>query len=58
MAQRVLGDGARFEELKKVIRAAGLGADAGKFEAAEGLAFDYGAGDLAVEVKIAHAEQC
>src|SRR5688500_10364362 len=55
-AERVLGDRARDHELEGVVRAAGLGADAGELEAAEGLAVHERAGDLAVDVEVADAE--
>jgi len=42
--------------LEEVIGAAGFGADAGEFVAAEGLAFDECAGDFSVDVEVADSE--
>ena len=56
MAQSVFGYCPRFEKLQQIIRPAGLGADAGEFEAAEGLAVDQGAGDVAIDIEVADAE--
>src|SRR4051812_24695881 len=55
-AHGVFGDGSGPAELGEVVGAAGLGAQARELVAAEGLAFDEGAGDLAVEVEVADAE--
>src|SRR5512147_1479690 len=55
-AQGVLGHAHRVGELLEVILAARLAADAAQLEAAEGLARDEGAGDLAVEVEVAGTE--
>src|SRR5690606_27417561 len=54
-AHGVLAACAGLDELEQVVAAAGLGADAGHAEAAEGLAADECAGDAAVEVNVAHA---
>ena len=56
MAQRVFGDRPRFEKLQKIVRSAGLGADAGELQPAERLALDDRAGDAAVDIKIADAK--
>src|SRR5690349_24717431 len=48
VTQGVFGNRARLKELQEIIGTAGLGADAGQFQAAEGLALDHGAGDAAV----------
>ena len=53
LAQGVLGADPGVEELVEVVGAAGLGADAAHAVAAEGLAADDGAGDVAVEVHVA-----
>ena len=39
--------------MQKIVRTAGFGADAGKFQTPERLALDDGAGDTAVDIKIA-----
>ena len=56
MAQSIFRDRPRFEKLQKIIRAAGFGADAGKFQTAERLALDDRAGDAAIDIKIADAK--
>ena len=56
MAQGIFRNRSRFEKLQEIIRAAGFRADAGEFQAAERLAFDNGAGDAAIDVKIADAK--
>ena len=53
---RVLRDRSRQHELQQIIRPARLRADARQLEAAERLAIDQRAGDLAVDVKVADAE--
>ena len=53
LAEGVLGDDPRVEELVEVVGAAGLRADAAHPVAAEGLAADDGAGDVAVQVDVA-----
>src|SRR5262245_37464290 len=55
-SEGILRDSARQQELQQVIGPAGLRADARQAEAAERLAIDQGAGDLAVDVEVAHAE--
>ena len=49
----MFGDGAGEDELEEVVAGAGFAADAGHFEAAEGLAIDEGAGDGAVKIEVA-----
>ena len=56
MTQRIFRNRARLEKLQEIIRTAGLEADAGKLKPAEGLSFDNGAGDPAIDVKIADAK--
>jgi hypothetical protein len=53
VAHDVFGDDARDEKLEQVIAAAGLGATAGHFEAAEGMAADDRAGAGTIDVNIA-----
>ena len=53
VADRVLGHRARLDELQQVVGAARLGAGAGEAPAAERLAADHRAGDLAVDVEVA-----
>ena len=53
MPHRVLGDDARLDELQQVVRAAGLRAGAGQAVAAERLARDHRARDVAVDVEVA-----
>jgi flagellin len=50
VAQAVLGDAAREQELHEVVRTPRLRTDAGEAEAAERLAVDQCAGDAAVDV--------
>ena len=50
---RVLGDHLRIDELQQVVGAAGLEPGAGQAVAAERLAADHRAGDLAVDVEVA-----
>ena len=57
VAHRVLGDDARLDELEQVVGAAGLRADAGQAVAAERLAADHRAGDVAVHVEVADRER-
>src|SRR6266446_4066335 len=52
-AQAILRYHARHKEVLQILASPRFGAAAGHFEAAEGLAFDEGAGDGAVEVEIA-----
>ncbi len=56
VAQGVFGDAAGDQKMAEIIGPAGLGAAAGEFEPAEGLAADKGPGDPAVDVEIADAE--
>ena len=56
MPQGIFGDRAGDKELLEVIGPAGFWASAGKFEAAEWLAIDQGAGDTPVDIEIADAE--
>ena len=56
VAEDVFGNAAGDQKVAEVIGSAGLGAAAGEFETAEGLAADEGAGDSAIDVKIADAE--
>ena len=56
MPQRVFGNRPGLEKLAQVIGAARFGADTGKFQPAERLALDDGAGDAAIDVKIAGAK--
>src|SRR5690348_17201009 len=52
----VLRDRSRFDELEQILRPAGLGPDARKFEAAERLPRDRRARAAAVDVQVADAE--
>src|SRR6184192_1676009 len=52
-AQAVLRDDTRHEEILQILATAGFGSCAGHFESTKGLAFDDGAGDRAIDIKIA-----
>src|SRR6185437_11618813 len=52
----VLGDRARQQKKQEVIVTSGLAADARHLESAKRLAADQGAGNAAVEIKIAHQQ--
>ncbi len=56
MAQCVFRNRARFEKLQQIVGAARLGADAGKLEPTERLAFDDRTCDATVDVQIADAK--
>ncbi len=56
MAQSVFRNCPRLEKLKQIIRTTGFGTDAGELKTAEGLSFDNGTGDAAVDVEIAYAK--
>ena len=56
LADGVLADRARFDELEQVVGATGFRADTGEAEAAERLAPDDRAGDAAVQVDVAGAQ--
>src|SRR3954462_3123252 len=56
VAHRVPGPAARIDELEQVVGAARLGADAGPAVAAERLSPDHRAGDVAVDVEVAHGQ--
>src|SRR5437870_3322557 len=55
-AHGIFSNSPRQHKLQQVIRPARFRADAGHLEAAERLALDQGAGDLAVDIEIADAE--
>ena len=56
MAQGIFRNRPRFEKLQQVVGSTRFGADPGKFEPAERLALDDGAGDAAVDIKVADAK--
>ena len=56
MAQCVFRNSPGFKKLEQIVRTAGFGADAGELQTAEGLSFDNGTGDAAVNVEITHAK--
>ena len=55
-SQGIFHDVARHHELEEIIRAAGLGADAGHLEASEGMAAHDSAGAASVYVEVPGAE--